>query len=324
LPVPALSLLIDGKKGNLMTLLFAHAASAHHRTPPGHPERSDRMAAVERGLAGLTLARRDSPLAEEIELLRCHPQSYIDRIRTAEPASGTVQLDPDTWMSPGSWDAAIRAVGGANAAVDAVLAGETRTAFVASRPPGHHAEAATPMGFCLFGTVAIAAKRALDHHGLARVAIVDFDVHHGNGTQALLWDEPRAFFATSQQMPLWPGTGERSETGAHGQILNLPLAPESDGAVMRAAYEAEVFPAIDAWRPELILISAGFDAHAADPLAQLNWNEDDFAWLTHRLCDLANRHAQGRVVSCLEGGYDLDALQASVAAHVGVLQERGH
>ena len=305
-----------------MTLVFAHATSAQHIPPAGHPERVDRIAAVERGLAGLAVKRRISPLAAQADILRCHPQAYIDRIRLAEPASGTVQLDADTWMSPGSYQAALRAVGGACAAVDAVLAGQDKTAFVLARPPGHHAETATPMGFCLFGTVAIAAKRALYHHGLGRVAVVDFDVHHGNGTQDLLWGEPRAFLATSQQMPLWPGTGDPSETGAHGQILNLPLPPESTGAMMRAAYEAQVFPALDAFKPDLILISAGFDAHAADPLANLNWHEDDFAWLTHRLCDLAATHAQGRVVSCLEGGYDLGALQTSVAAHVSVLMER--
>ena len=305
-----------------MTLIFAHATSAQHITPAGHPERVDRIAAVERGLAGLAVKRRISPLAAQVDILRCHPQAYIDRIRLAEPASGTVQLDADTWMSPGSYQAALRAVGGACAAVDAVLAGQDKTAFVVARPPGHHAETATPMGFCLFGTVAIAAKRALYHHGLERVAVVDFDVHHGNGTQDLLWHEPRAFLATSQQMPLWPGTGDPSQTGAHGQILNLPLPPESTGAMMRAAYEAQVFPALDAFKPDLILISAGFDAHAADPLANLNWHEDDFAWLTHRLCDLAASHAQGRGVSCLEGGYDLGALQTSVAAHVSVLMER--
>ncbi len=305
-----------------MTLIFAHETSAQHKTPAGHPERMDRIAAVERGLAGLAVKRRISPLAAQADILRCHPQAYIDRIRLAEPASGTVQLDADTWMSPGSYQAALRAVGGACAAVDAVLAGQDKTAFVVARPPGHHAETATPMGFCLFGTVAIAAKRALYHHGLSRVAVVDFDVHHGNGTQDLLWGEPRAFLATSQQMPLWPGTGDPSQTGAHGQILNLPLPPESTGATMRAAYEAQVFPALDAFKPNLILISAGFDAHAADPLANLNWHEDDFAWLTHRLCDLAATHAQGRVVSCLEGGYDLGALQTSVAAHVSVLMER--
>jgi acetoin utilization deacetylase AcuC-like enzyme len=305
-----------------MTLIFAHESATAHKTPAGHPEQVDRIAAVERGLAGLAVKRRFSPLGDTADLLRCHPQAYIDRIRLAEPASGTVQLDADTWMSPGSYQAALRAVGGACAAVDAVLAGQDKTAFVVARPPGHHAETATPMGFCLFGTVAIAAKRALYHHGLARVAVVDFDVHHGNGTQDLLWGEPRAFLATSQQMPLWPGTGDASETGAYGQILNLPLPPESTGATMRAAYEAQVFPALDAFKPDLILISAGFDAHANDPLANLNWHEDDFAWLTHRLCDLAATHAQERVVSCLEGGYDLGALQTSVAAHVSVLMER--
>ncbi|MBI1171164.1 histone deacetylase family protein [bacterium] len=306
-----------------MTLLFAHPVSNHHRTPKGHPERAERVAAVERGLASMDLTRKISPMAEESDLRLCHPQAYIDTIRKAEPDSGAVQLDPDTWMSPGSWEAALRAVGGACAAVDAVLDGEARNAFVLARPPGHHAEASVAMGFCLFGTVAIAARHALDRRGLSRVAIVDFDVHHGNGTQALLWDEPRILFVTSQQMPLWPGSGEPSERGAHGQILNLPLAPHSDGAVMRAAYEAEAFPALEAFKPELILVSAGFDAHAADPLAQLNWVEADYRWLTQRLCDLADRHCQGRVVSCLEGGYDLDALTASVAAHVGVLQERG-
>jgi acetoin utilization deacetylase AcuC-like enzyme len=300
-------------------LVFSHEASARHITPPGHPERVERLAAVERGLAGLTFERRAAPLAEEADILRCHPAAYLARIKAAEPAAGIAQLDPDTWMSAGSFEAASRAVGGACAAVDAVIAGGH--AFVVARPPGHHAESATPMGFCLFGTVAIAAKHALDVHGLARVAVVDFDVHHGNGTQDLLWDEPRCLVVTSQQMPLWPGTGDASERGPHGQVLNVSLAPGSDGAAMRAAYEAQVFPALEAWKPELILISAGFDAHADDPLANLNWREADYAWLTRRLCALAARHGKGRVVSCLEGGYDLGALEASVAAHVAVLQE---
>jgi acetoin utilization deacetylase AcuC-like enzyme len=303
-------------------LIYATEASARHITPIGHPERVDRVAAVERGLAGIAATRRESPLAEEADILRCHPARYLARIKAAAPASGTAQLDPDTWMSPGSFEAASRAVGGACAAVDAVLDGDATTAFVLARPPGHHAETETPMGFCLFGTVAIAAKKALTR--LNRVAVVDFDVHHGNGTQDLLWSEPRALFVTSQQMPLWPGTGDASERGAHGQILNLPLAPGSDGGHMRAAYEAQVFPALDAFAPELILISAGFDAHADDPLANLNWQAADFAWLTRRLCDLADKHAKGRVVSCLEGGYDLAALTASVAAHVTVLQERSN
>ena len=236
--------------------------------PPGHPERVERLVAVGRGLRGLNTERRSQPLAMPEDVLRCHPVRYVDFIHACGPVAEIVALDPDTWMSPGSLEAALRAVGGACAAVDAVLAGQARNAFVVARPPGHHALAETAMGFCLFGTVAIAAKRALDHHGLSRVAVVDFDVHHGNGTQALLWHEPRAFFATSQQMPLWPGSGEPSERGAHGQIVNLPLPPGSDGAFMRAAYEAQIFPALAAFNPELILISAGFDAHADDPLAR--------------------------------------------------------
>ena len=305
-----------------MTLVYAYPASARHITPPGHPERIDRLAAVEAGLAGLPLTRRDAPLAAEADLLLCHPATYIARIRQTEPTHGIAQLDPDTWMSPGSFDAASHAVGGACAAVDAVLNGEDRNAFVIARPPGHHAETATPMGYCLFGTVAIAARHALTT--LNRVAVVDFDVHHGNGTQDLLWHEPRALFIGSHQMPLWPGTGDRTERGAHHQIINLPLAPGSDGATMRAVYETEAFPALDTFKPDLILISAGFDAHADDPLAGLNWQAEDYAWLTRRLGDLADKHANGRVVSCLEGGYDLEALTASVAAHVGVLQERSN
>jgi acetoin utilization deacetylase AcuC-like enzyme len=307
----------------MTTVLFEHPAFAAHVTPEGHPEQVARMAAVARGLAGLDLDRREAPVAAEADVLRCHPAAYLARLRAVAPQDGVVQLDADTWMSAGTLEAALRAVGGVCAAVDLVLEGRAANAFVACRPPGHHAEAALPMGFCLFGNVAIGAMRALDHHALSRVAVVDFDVHHGNGTQALLWDEARVLFATSQQMPLWPGTGEVSERGAHGQVLNVPLPPGSGGAAMRAAYEALVFPRLETFRPELILISAGFDAHARDPLAQLMWDEDDFAWLTGRLCDIADAHAGGRVVSALEGGYDLAALQASVAAHVGVLRERG-
>ena len=305
-------------------LVFAHEAAAGHVTPEGHPERVARLAAVERGLVGLAVERRVSPLADRLDLLRCHGAAYLARIEGA----GVGQLDPDTWMSAGSFAAASRAVGGACAAVDAVMEAPAYAlnsrAFVVARPPGHHAERATPMGFCLFGTVAIAAKHALQVHGLARVAVVDFDVHHGNGTQDLLWDEGRVLFVTSQQMPLWPGTGEPQERGAHGQIINVPLAPGSDGSVMRAAYEAQVFPALEAFGPELIVISAGFDAHADDPLAGLNWREADYVWLTRRLCDVADRHANGRVVSCLEGGYDLGALERSVAAHVATLMEHRH
>jgi acetoin utilization deacetylase AcuC-like enzyme len=302
-----------------MVLVFSHPDCARHVTPPGHPERVERLAAVEHGLAGLAVNRRECPMGDEADVLRCHPASYVARVKAGVPTEGWAQLDGDTFMSPGSFDAAMRAVGGMCAAVDAVVGGGAKTAFVAGRPPGHHAERDIAMGFCLFGTVAIGAKRALDHHGLSRVAIVDFDVHHGNGTQDLLWDEGRCLFVSSHQMPLYPGTGRPAERGAHGQILNVPLREGSGGAAMREVYERVVFPLLTAWKPELLLISAGFDAHADDPLAGLEWQAEDYAWLTRHLCDFAG----GRVVSTLEGGYDLDALAACVAAHVGVLEERG-
>lgn len=307
----------------MATVCYRHSAFENHLTPEGHPEQTARMAAVAAGLVGLRLRLEDAPVAADAEVLRCHPADYLARLRAASPATGLVQLDADTFMSPGTLEAALRAVGGACAAVDEVIAGTARNAFLAARPPGHHAETATPMGFCLFGTVAIAAKRALDHHGLSRVAVVDFDVHHGNGTQDLLWTEPRVLFCSSQQMPLYPGSGDPSETGAHGQIVNVPLREGSGLGPMRAAYETLIFPRIAEFKPELILISAGFDAHEDDPLAQLEWQTEDYAWLTSRICDLADTFCQGRVVSCLEGGYDLAALQASVATHVGILQERG-
>jgi acetoin utilization deacetylase AcuC-like enzyme len=226
-------------------------------------------------------------------------------------------------MSPGTLAAAHRAAGGAVRAVDLVLSGEADNVFVATRPPGHHAERETTMGFCLFGNVAVAAKYALDHHGLKRVAVVDFDVHHGNGTQDLLEDEPRAFFASSHQYPLWPGTGAAHETGPHDTILNVPLPPRSGGAVFRREYEEKVFPRVRAFKPDLILVSAGFDAHRDDPLADLMLETEDFAWVTERLCDLADELCGGKLVSCLEGGYNLYALAESVAAHVDVLIARG-
>lgn len=303
----------------MASLAFVHDDCLRHLTPLGHPERVERLVAVERGLAGLAVERRDCPMGEEAEVLRCHPASYLQRVKAAVPEAGWVQLDPDTFLSPGSYQAAMRTLGGVCAAVDAVVTGAAKTAFVAGRPPGHHAERAIAMGFCLFGTVAIGAKRALDHHGLSRVAIVDFDVHHGNGTQDLIWDEGRCLFVSSHQMPLYPGTGRLEETGAHGQVVNVPLRGGSGGKEMRGLYERVVFPVLEAWKPELLLISAGFDAHADDPLAGLEWQAEDYAWLTRHLCDFAG----GRVVSTLEGGYDLDALAASVAAHVGVLEERG-
>lgn len=294
-------------------LVFSHSDCLGHVTPPGHPERVERLAAVEAGLEGLALERRDCPLAEKAEVLRSHPAAYLARVAGAVPETGWAQLDGDTFLAPGSLKAALRGVGGVCAAVDAVLAGEAGAAFVAARPPGHHAETARAMGFCLFGSVAIAAKRALDHHGLARVAVVDFDVHHGNGTQDLLWDEARCLFASSHQMPLYPGTGAADERGAHGQVLNVPLLAGSGGAAMRAAYERIILPAVAAAKPDLLIVSAGFDAHASDPLAQLEWKAEDFRWLAARLWEVSG----GRVVSALEGGYDLGALAESAGAYVG-------
>ncbi|MEM1351996.1 MAG: histone deacetylase family protein [Pseudomonadota bacterium] len=310
----------------MATALYMHKDCNAHITPPGHPERVERLEAVADILAQerfSELLKPKPPLAERNDIQRCHPESYIAGIEAAIPNQGHRALDADTHVSPGSWFAASRAVGAACAAVDAVIAGDFGNAFCATRPPGHHAETQKPMGFCLFGTVAIAAKRALDHHGLSRVVVVDFDVHHGNGTQDLLWDEERALFVGSHQMPLWPGTGDRNETGAHDNVVNLPLPPGTDGAGFRQMWQTYGLPAIDAFAPELVIISSGFDAHADDPLAQLALRETDFAWITEALCSLADKHAGGRVVSVLEGGYDLHALSASVAAHVEVLMHRG-
>lgn len=305
----------------MTTAIFSHPAAGRHVTGPGHPERVARHAAVIEALEALSLDWREAPLAEDAAISRCHPQRHLDRIRATEPAQGLKMLDADTMMSPGSVEAALRAVGGACAAVDAVLAGEAANAFVAMRPPGHHAERETAMGFCLFGNAAIAAKHALDHHRLARVAVLDFDVHHGNGTQDLLWDEPRAFFASSHQMPLYPGSGAPDETGAHGQIMNMPLRAGSGGVEAAAAWRL-ILERCGATAPELVIVSAGFDAHRDDPLAGLNWSDGDFADLTRMICDMASG-CGAPVVSCLEGGYDLAALGRSVRAHVEVLMEAG-
>ncbi|MBI1417071.1 MAG: histone deacetylase family protein [Limimaricola sp.] len=307
----------------MATALITHPDCLGHVTPPGHPEQVARLEVVLAALDNLALTRVKAPLAAEDDLFRLHPASYLAMLRNESPAEGWAQLDADTYLSPGSLAAAYRAVGAVLRGVDMVLAGEVANAFAAVRPPGHHAEQALPMGFCLFGNVALGAKHALDHHGLSRVAIVDFDVHHGNGTQALVEDDPRILFISSHQMPLWPGTGAADETGPHDTVLNVPLSPGTDGAAFRRIYEGQVFPRVDAFEPELILVSAGFDAHMADPLAGLALEAADFAWVTGRLCDLADAHCAGRVVSSLEGGYDLDALAQSARAHVQVLEERG-
>ncbi|MBP0481514.1 histone deacetylase family protein [Sagittula salina] len=307
----------------MATALITHADGMNYVTPDGHPEQVARLEHLLHAVAGLDLRRVGAREATQEELLRCHPQRYIDLIRAAIPGSGQHQLDADTWVSPGSFEAALRAAGGTCQAVDMVLSGEVANAFCAMRPPGHHAETEKPMGFCLFGSAAIAAKHALEAHGLSRVAVVDFDVHHGNGTQDLLWDEARALLVSSQQMPLWPGTGTPEERGGHDNVMNLPLPPGSGGAEMRARYLNEAFPRLRAFSPELIIVSAGFDAHKDDPLAQLEWEVEDFVWITRELCAIASEAAGGRVVSTLEGGYDLAGLSASAKAHVEVLMEAG-
>ncbi|UWR76167.1 histone deacetylase family protein [Phaeobacter inhibens] len=307
----------------MATALLTHADCLLHVTPEGHPERVARLEHVLHALEGLRLTRVTAPMAAEDDILRIHPASYLADLRKALPKEGFGRIDGDTFLSPGSLDAAFRAAGAAVRAVDMVLGGEAQNAFAAVRPPGHHAETDTAMGFCFFGNAALAAKHALDHQGLARVAVVDFDVHHGNGTQDLLWDEPRALFISSQQMPLWPGSGRPEEDGVHGQILNLPLPPGSGGVQMKAAYVDQAFPRLRTFKPELIIISAGFDAHQDDPLAELNWSTEDFRWLSRELCALAAELCDGRIVSTLEGGYDLNALAAAAKAHVEELIEAG-
>jgi acetoin utilization deacetylase AcuC-like enzyme len=306
----------------MSVLLLTHRACLQHDMGEGHPECPDRLRAVLRALEAQEFVGliRDQPgEAPREALLRVHPAPYVDAILAVRPAPGEmVQLDPDTAMNHGSARAALLAAGAAVMAVDEVCEGKVKRAFCATRPPGHHAEPARPMGFCFFANAAIAARHAQAAHGLGRVAVVDFDVHHGNGTQAVFEEDETVFFASSHQSPCYPGTGAEHETG-RGNIRNATLPPGADGAAFRAAWEGRLLPALEAFGPELIVISAGFDAHARDPLAQLRLRESDFAWLTERLCELANRLCGGRVVSLLEGGYDLDALASSSAAHVRAL-----
>ena len=306
----------------MVTALISHDDCYDHVTPPGHPEQVARLDAVLNALVHIDLRRVKAPMAAEDDLLRVHPKAHLRNLQDAVPDSGWRSLDADTHMSAGTLQAAYRAVGAVVRAVDLVLEGDADNAFAAIRPPGHHAERETAMGFCFFGNVAVAAKYALDHHGLDRVAIVDFDVHHGNGTQDLVEDDPRILFCSTHQSPLYPGTGASHETGV-GNVVNVPLPEGTGSAGFRAAMEKQVFARVDAFFPQLLLISAGFDAHADDPLAGLLLTTADFAWVTQRLCDLAEKHCAGRVVSALEGGYDLVALGDAAAAHVSVLEERG-
>jgi acetoin utilization deacetylase AcuC-like enzyme len=306
----------------MSTLLISHPACLEHLTPPGHPERPDRLRAVERALEAekfQMLARAEAPQAPLEIVALCHPMDYITELRDASPKEGMVQLDADTSMSPGSFEAALRAAGGGVLAIDEVLAKRATNAFVATRPPGHHAETARPMGFCFFDNAAIAARHAQDHHGIARVAIVDFDVHHGNGSQEIFWADKTVMYCSTHQMPLFPGTGAVIESGEHNTIVNAPLRPGDGAEKFRAAFESRILPRLADFQPELIVISAGFDAHYRDPLANLNLVEEDFAWATQKIMDVADRCAGGRIVSLLEGGYDLQALGNSVAAHVTAL-----
>jgi len=302
--------------------LYTHASCLQHEPGAGHPESPARLRAVLQALDQdryAALDRIEAPLATREQLARVHSSGQIDSVFDQAPAEGEVRLDPDTVMSTGSLQAALRAAGAVCAAVDAVLAGQHARAFCAVRPPGHHATHAQAMGFCLFNNVAVGAAQALAR-GLTRVAIVDFDVHHGNGTQDIFAGDGRVMYASTHEMPLYPGTGQRRETGV-GNIVNEPLPAGGGSGEFRAAYRERVLPALDAFAPQLLLISAGFDAHRLDPLANLNVDTEDYAWVTHELVTLARRHAHGRVVSSLEGGYSLTALRQSVQAHVSALLE---
>ena len=306
----------------MTTALITHDACIAHEPPPGHPESPARLVSVLAGLKGAEFAalkRVAAPEATREALERVHGADYVSEILEAVPQSGYVQFDSDTFGSPGSGEAILRAAGALVAAVDLVMKGEVKNAFCAVRPPGHHALSTRAMGFCLFNNVAVGAAHARAAHRARRVAVVDFDVHHGNGTQAMFYSDADLFFASTHQSPLYPGTGHSYETGIADNILNLPLPPGAGSAQFRAAFESKLLPALRTFGPELILISAGFDAHKDDPLAQLRLDESDFFWATERVCALAAEICEGRVVSTLEGGYDLDALALSAQAHVRAL-----
>jgi acetoin utilization deacetylase AcuC-like enzyme len=314
----------DAGRKRLTTLLISHAACLEHDMGEGHPERPDRYRVVERALEAEVfqqLERESAPQADKAALTRVHPLEYVERLESLSPQRGRVRIDGDTAMSAGSFAAAMHAAGGAVLAVDEVMGGRVTNAFVATRPPGHHAETATAMGFCFFNNAAIAARHAQTVHGAERVAIVDFDVHHGNGSQAIFWDDKSVLYASTHEMPLFPGTGARSERGEHDQIVNAPLSAGDGGETFREAMQVAILPRLQDFAPDLIIVSAGFDAHYRDPLGNLQLTEADFAWATRELTKLARLHSGSRVVSLLEGGYDLQGLARSAAAHVQALME---
>ena len=305
----------------MTTILYSHPVFQRHEVPPGHVEHAGRYEAVDRALQAPgfeALDRRAPPLVAKVDIERVHPERFRQAVEEAAPDTGLAQFDADTFMGPSSLEAAMRAAGGAVAAVDALFAGEAQNAFVAARPPGHHAEPERAMGFCFFNNAAIAANHA-HSLGAERVAVVDFDVHHGNGTEAAFWHDENAFFASSHEWPQYPGTGRESDRGAFDNICNAPLATGDSGEAFRRVWGERLLPALSDFGPNFIVISAGFDAHAADPLGGLNLVEDDFVWATKEIAAIARDKAESRVISVLEGGYDLPALRSSAAAHVKAL-----
>jgi acetoin utilization deacetylase AcuC-like enzyme len=309
----------------MTVLYYTDADFLHHDTGPGHPEKPDRLRAIEQALSAPKfniLQRETPPIPTDIEekLALIHTQAMINRVLTGIPEHGLTHFDADTVASAGSKQAALRAVGALCDAVDKISNHAADKAFCAVRPPGHHAMPGYPMGFCLFNNVAIGAEYARTRYGLERIAIVDFDVHHGNGTQAAFYEQPQVLYASSHQWPYYPGSGHPTETGV-GNIINVPLKSGTDGVTFRAKYQEIILPAVHQFNPQLIFISAGFDAHKDDPLASLRLVEDDFRWITQELMTIADACCNGHIISSLEGGYDLKALASSVAAHVGCLAE---